>query len=153
MSEHPPNTESLETLRLLYPIFKEEVYRRRAAMAQMSRRGIFAFTTLSILSLFIPENSPSPPIFKFLCAGSVALAMLLLIFQLIQEKSRHEKAKLQLIRLERGFGFFEEGRYLPKEQLYPSEWTQRPNFDQDLVVSIVALVTSGLILMMLLLRV
>jgi len=153
MSQGQDNSNSIETLRLLYPIFKEEVYRRRAMIAQISRRGVFVFTTLSILSLFVPVTSPPPQIFKLLCTGSVALAMLLMIFQVIQEKSRHEKAKLQLITLERGLGFFEEGRYLPKEQLYPSAWKERPKIDQGLIVSIVSLVTSGLILILLILRV
>ena len=138
-------TRSIETLRLLYPIFKEEVYRRRAAMAMIARQGAFFFLSLSLLSFFLLRQAAvSPGLRGTACAG-ILLVLLLLVHQLRQEKSRHEKAKLQLIRLERGLQFFEEGSYLPEGPLYPPEWQERPKIDFDLSLSVTVLAGTALL--------
>ena len=139
-------TQSHETLRLLYPIFKGEVYKRRAAMARIARQGAFFFLSLSLLSPFLFKQTAVSLGFRGIACAGVLLTLLLLVHQLRQEKSRHEKAKLQLIRLERGLQFFEVGRYLPEGPLYPPEWQERPKVDSDLALSIAALTGTALLL-------
>lgn len=138
-------TQSLETLRLLYPIFKEEVYRRRAAMAGIARQGIFFFVSTSLLSPFLFKQAAVPLALRGIASAGIFLIFLLLLHQLRQEKNRHEKAKLQLIRLERGLQFFEEGSYLPEGPLYPPEWQDRPKLDSDLALSIALLAGTALL--------
>ncbi len=137
---------SLETLRLLYPIFKEEVYRRRAAMAHIARIGTLFYLTLIFVFFFFPDKITAELGIRFATAAAVILSAILLIYQIIQEKSRHEKAKLQLITLEEGFGFFEVGQHIPNKALYPSNWQDRPKVDQGLVLMGLSIATTAIIL-------
>lgn len=141
----PCATDSLETLRLLYPIFKEEVYRRRAAMAQIARQGSLFFVSLSLLTLFLSEGRTISPLFKGLASAAIFVAAALLVMQIRQEKIRHERAKQQMITLERGFQFFEAGSYLPNEPLYPPDWQKRPSVDPGLLISVGGLVATSLV--------
>ncbi len=142
----PSKPEHPETLQLLYPIFKEEVYRRRAAMAQIARAGVFFNVALSLGLLLFSEKLSADTALRYAATVGVTLLTILLIYQIIQEKSRHEKAKRQLITLEKGFGFFEMGRYIPNEALYPSEWRDRPKLDQGLVVMCLSLAGTATLL-------
>lgn len=145
MPKPPCETDSLETLRLLYPLFKEEVYRRRAAMGQIARQGSLFFVLLSLLPLFFPEGRTISLLLKGLACLAILIATTLLALQIGQEKSRHEKAKLQLITLEKGFQFFEVGSYLPNEPLYPPDWQKRPPIDPGMWISIGGLFGSALL--------
>ena len=89
MMEPMPQKESIKTLHILYPIFKKEVYRRRAAMARIARRGSLLFVSLSILILFNPERLLFSPSLKSLVIIGIGLATALLVTQIIQEKRRH----------------------------------------------------------------
>ena len=151
MALPPCDTDSLETLRLLYPIFKEEVYRRRAAMAQIARQGSLFFVSLSVLTLLLSEGKNLSPLLKVLASLAVTFAAFLLVVQIRQEKLRHEKAKQQLITLEKGFQFFEAGSYLPNEPLYPSDWQKRPQIDLGMVISIAGLLGTALLTIMIIL--
>lgn len=133
---------------MLYPIFKEEVYRRRATMGRIARRTSLLFISLSVLLLFFSVRQDLSLALKALVVAGIVLYAMLLIYQIIQEKSRHEKAKRQLITLERGLGFFKEGQYLAKEQLYPSEWQERPNLDQGLFVMCLSVVCAAMVLIL-----
>ncbi len=140
------NKESLKTLRILYPIFKEEVYRRRAEIARVSRRGSLLFTSFSIVLLFLPSKLIFSPHLKSLLVLGISIAAAFLIAQIIQEKSRHEKAKRQLITLEKGLQFFESGSYLPDQTLYPVEWQERPKRDKGMWVSLAGLIGTAIVL-------
>jgi hypothetical protein len=151
MALPPCDTDSLETLRLLYPIFKEEVYRRRAAMAHIARQGSLFFVSLSVLTLLLSDGQNISPLLKALTCLAVTFATSLLIVQIRQEKLRHEKAKRQLITLEKGFQFFEAGSYLPNEPLYPPDWQKRPRIDAGMLISIGGLLGTSLLSMMIIL--
>lgn len=145
MAQPPCETDSLETLRLLYPIFKEEVYRRRAAMARIAREGSLFFVALSLLTIFLSGGRSIPPLLKGVASVGIFIAAFLLIGQVRQEKLRHEKAKQQLITLEKGFQFFEVGSYLPNEPLYPPDWQKRPPIDPGMWISIAGLSGTSLL--------
>ena len=148
-----PDDEAAETFRLLYPIFKEEVYRRRAAMGRIARRGSLFFLLLATLLLWAPKKPPVSRIGKWGYTLGVASAAGLLAGQVRQEKHRHEKAKRQLIRLEEGLRFFEAGRYLPEGPLYPAEWRERPRWDAGLAAAHVGLLgTAGILIIIVLLQ-
>lgn len=146
MTEPLSKTESIETLRLLYPIFKDEVYKRRAAMARIARRGALLFASLSVIAVLLSGGRFIHPGLKGLASAGVGLVTILLISQIRQEKSRHEKAKRQLITLEKGLDFFKAGAYLPNAPLYPPEWQDRPIIDRGLWISIAGLIGCALIL-------
>lgn len=152
MNEAKPTTESIETLRLLYPIFKEEVFRRRAAMNRIARRASLLFVSLSLITILFPAKEVVPFGLRLLAGGGIVLAMMVVITQIYQEKSRHEKAKLQLIALEKGFGFFEEGTYLPSERLYPANWKDRPKIDRGMLISMAGVIGTAILLILVILR-
>jgi len=146
VNEEKTKTDTIHTLQLLYPIFKEEVYRRRAAIGQIARLASLLFISLTILTIVFPMKNPIPLYLRLLTAGGIALAIILSVYHICQEKSRHEKAKLQLITLEKGFGFFEKGSYLPNECLYPPDWKDRPKIDSGMLVSILSIIGTGIVL-------
>jgi hypothetical protein len=138
----------VETLFLLYPIFKEEVYRRRAAMGQIARIGVLFYLALTFLVFFFSEKLITEPGARYTITTGIVLSAVLLIYQIIQEKSRHEKAKLQLITLEEAFGFFEGGQHIPHKPLYPSEWRDRPKVDHGLVFMCLSLAGTASVLVL-----
>lgn len=144
--ETASSASSLETLRLLYPIFKEEVYRRRAAMAHIARIGTLFYLTLIFAFLFFPEKVITGAEPRYAVVAGIICSAILLIYQIAQEKSRHEKAKLQLITLEKAFGFFEVGKHIANKTLYPSNWRDRPKVDQALVLMCLSIAGTATIL-------
>lgn len=141
-------TPPIETFRVLYPIFKEEVYRRRIVMGQIARYGVLFFLSVSFFVFYFGGDSKALMTQKLFAVGGVVTVLALMIYQITQEKSRHEQAKLQLITLEEGFGFFDSGRHLPSKPLYPEQWKKRPKIDAGLVVSIGCLSLSALFLVL-----
>lgn len=138
--------ESILTLRTLYPIFKEEVYRRRAEIARTSQRGSLLFISFSVVILFLPSRLIFSPHLKSLLVLGIYVVTTFLVSQIIQEKCRHEKAKRQLITLENGLHFFESGYYLPDQTLYPVEWQERPRRDMGMWVSLAGLIGTAIVL-------
>lgn len=135
-----------ETLRSIYPIFKQEVYNRRGAMMQIARSGMLSFVSLSVLAVLLSGGRLIHPALKGLASVGVGLVTLLLINQIRQEKSRHERAKRQLILLEQQLQFFEPGAYIENAPLYPTEWQERPAIDKGLVLAILGLLATALLL-------
>lgn len=146
MIEKQAENQTVETLRSIYPIFKQEVYNRRGAMMQIARSGMLAFISLSVLAVLLSGGRLIHPGLKGLAAVGVGLVAILLIDQIRQEKSRHERAKRQLILLEQQLRFFEPGVYVENAPLYPTEWQERPVIDRGLVVAIIGLVATAVLL-------
>ncbi len=151
MIEKQFDRETIETLRSIYPIFKQEVYNRRGAMTQIARSGMLAFVSLSVLAALLSGGRLIHPGLKGLACACVGLVAVLLIDQIRQEKSRHEQAKRQLILLERQLQFFEPGAYVENAPLYPTEWQDRPAVDRGLMISIMGLVGTATLLILILL--
>ncbi|TAK06352.1 MAG: hypothetical protein EPO39_09070 [Candidatus Manganitrophaceae bacterium] len=147
-SDRLENEETVrrETLRSIYPIFKQEVYNRRGAMMQIARSGMLSFVSLSVLAALLSGGRLIHPALKGLASVGVGLVTLLLIHQIRQEKSRHERAKRQLILLEQQLQFFEPGAYIENAPLYPTEWQERPAIDKGLVLAIIGLLATALLL-------
>ena len=113
--------EKIDTLRMLYPLYKEEVYRRRGEMMKVTALGSgFLLILLFSLSLMIPK--PMAPMYTLVLLSGVAIFSSLLIFLIIQQRDRHRMAKQALIELERILGLYREGFYLDHQALYPQEW-------------------------------
>lgn len=148
MIERKPESQTVETLRSIYPIFKQEVYNRRGAMMQIARSGMLVFVSLSVLAVLLSGGRLIHPGLKGLASVGVGLVALLLIDQIRQEKSRHKRAKRQLILLEQQLQFFEPGAYIENAPLYPTEWQERPSIDRGLVFAIAGLVTTGTLLIL-----
>ncbi len=148
MNDLKTGANALETFRVLYPIFKEEVYRRRQVMGKITRLGVLCFLLMSIFVAFFDSEAEIKWIIKIGLVGGVVISLFVMLFQVIQEKSRHEQAKLQLITLEEGLKFFDSGAYLPGQSLYPDIWKNRPKIDTGLAFSMFCLSGAALVLIL-----
>ncbi len=109
-----------ELLATLYPIFKEEVYRRKARIGTITIAGAGVF--LLGMLWFGEANAAFSRAERLVCAAGVGLFLAALLHQISGEISRHSRAKEALIRIERGLGLFDPGKYLPDGPLYPAAW-------------------------------
>ncbi len=112
----------LEIFRVLYPIFKDEVFKRREHMIQLTA---FASTLLflslvALLPLTIWEATP--PSIRWLAISGVGLFSGLFAYFILQHAERHRMAKQQLIELERAIGLYDKGWQANKEALFPQNW-------------------------------
>ena len=134
--------EQVEVFRVLYPIFKDEVFQRRE---QMMRLTAFASAFLVMLLITILALSPLPgptsPIRWFAISG-VALFSGLFAYLILQHADRHRMAKQQLIELEKVFGLYENGWQLSGNALFPKNW--QSDWTTDRSVSIYLTILTAL---------
>ncbi len=117
-----PTKEQLEICQVLYPIFKDEVYRRREQMIQLTAFSsaflLFVLIMLYALSSWSAMNTRTP---WFVISGVVIFSSLV-AFLIRQHANRHQMAKQQLIELEQSMEFYEHGWQRNGEALYPQNW-------------------------------
>ncbi|UCH91121.1 MAG: hypothetical protein JSU60_08545 [Nitrospirota bacterium] len=143
--------EQVEVFRVLYPIFKDEVFQRRE---QMMRLTAFASAFLVMLLITILALSPLPgttsPIRWFAISG-VALFSGLFAYLILQHADRHRMAKQQLIELEKVFGLYENSWQLSGNALFPKNWQSDWTIDRSVSIylTILAALTALVICAML----
>ena len=114
--------EQLEVLRVLYPWYKEEVFRRRE---QMMRLTAFASAFLVLLLVTIMAVAPSQATHfttRLFAITGIALFSAIFVYLILQQRDRHRIAKQTLIEMERVLGLYDEGLYLIGKALYPQDW-------------------------------
>ena len=114
--------EQLEVVRVLYPWYKEEVFRRREQMMRLTAFGSAFLVLLLITILALAPPYPVDPIVKIFSMTGVALFSALFIYLILQQRDRHRLAKQTLIEIEKVLGLYEEGFYLEGKTLYPEDW-------------------------------
>jgi hypothetical protein len=137
--------EQLEVFRVLYPWYKEEVFRRRE---QMMRLTTFGSAFLVLLLITILALSPPGPVHfttKVFAITGTALFSALFIYLILQQRDRHRIAKQTLIQMEQVLGLYEEGLYLVGKALYPEDWQTAWLNDRSVTVY-VAVITALTIL-------
>ena len=134
--------EQVEVFRVLYPIFKDEVFQRRE---QMMRLTAFASSFLVLLLITMlalsPWPEPTSPTQWFAISG-VALFSGLFAYLILQHADRHRMAKQQLIELEKAFGLYENGWQLSGDALFPKNW--QSDWTADRSVSIYLTILAAL---------
>jgi hypothetical protein len=140
-------------LQLLYPWFKEEVFRRRERMIWLTGGAGGVLVVVLALLAIMPNAAPPKGIVKLLAASGVAVFFGLTAYAVWQQRARHRLAKQVLIAIERELGLFEKGRLLEDSALYPEEWQTAWRRDRSVVVYLAALaVLTGLAIAAVLLR-
>ena len=133
--------EQLEVFRMLYPIFKDEVFRRRE---QMMRLTAFASAFLVLLLVTMvavsPWSVPTSPTRWFAISG-VALFSSLFVYFILQHADRHRMAKQQLIELEKVVGLYQDGWQLGGEALLPKNWQSDWTADRSVTIYLTILAT------------
>ncbi len=118
----PLREEQLEVVRILYPWYKEEVFRRRENMIRLTAFGSAFLVLLLVTILAMAPPHPVDPIVRIFSMTGVALFSALFIYLILQQRDRHRMAKQTLIEIEKVLGLYEEGLYLEGKTLYPEDW-------------------------------
>ena len=143
--------EPLEVFRVLYPIFKNEVFQRRE---QMMRLTAFASTFLvllliAMLAIFPWPVSASPT--RWFAISGIMLFSGLFAYFILQHADRHRMAKQQLIELEQALGLYQDGWQPNGDALFPKNWQSDWVTDRSVTVylTILAALTTLVICAML----
>jgi hypothetical protein len=111
-----------QVLTVLYPLYKEEVYRRREQMMRLTALGSLGLVAMLFTFLLSPQMNRLTP-FGTLLIGLTSLIWCGLFCALIlQQQYRHRMAKQILVQLEQALGFYEEGLFVENQSLYPEGW-------------------------------
>lgn len=145
-------TESVQqVLTTLYPLYKEEVYRRREQMMKWTAVGAVGFLAMLGGLLLSPQKTVLSPLEGWL----LALASLgwsgLCGALVLQQQHRHRQAKQVLIQLEQALGFYEEGLLVENQMLYPERWKSDWLSDRSSMVYLSALAFFNLLVLLALL--
>ena len=111
-----------QTLTVLYPLYKNEVYQRREQMMRLTAFGAFALIAMTFALLLSPLKSRlSPPEAVLLALASLVWCGLFCGL-ILQQQYRHRLAKQVLIQIEQALGFYEDGLFIEHQALYPARW-------------------------------
>ena len=132
---------SREELELLYPWYKEEVFRRRERMMRLTASASGVLVLLLVIVQFFPAPAPSAAAEVLVCVG-VVLFSGIMAYLIVQQQARHLMAKRVLIKIEQELGLYEKGRHLEEAALYPEEWQWA--WKRDVSVGIYLAVLAGL---------
>jgi hypothetical protein len=111
-----------QILTVLYPLYKEEVYRRREQMMLLTAYGSLGLTAM-LFVLTLSSQKDRLTSFDILFVGLASLIWCGLFCALIlQQQYRHRQAKQVLVQLEQALGFYEEGLVVEHQALYPEGW-------------------------------
>jgi hypothetical protein len=150
-SENLPPGESVAILQMLYPWYKEEVYRRRQQMIWLAATAASTLLLLLFLVQALPPLQPTQRIWNVLTLGGMLLFSGTMMYFIRQQRARYDLAKTILIRIEQRLGLYERGRYLDDASLYPEDWQTDWRRDRSEVVyhGIILLMASLLALALL----
>lgn len=151
--ENGPGRARLEELRLLYPWYKEEVYRRREQMIWLTGCASGVLVLILVLLLSAPVPATPDGLIRVLAGSGVLVFSGTAAYLVLQQRTRHLMAKQVLIAIERELGLYDEGRFLQGAALYPADWQTAWTRDSSVTVYLWVLATlTGLVLAALLLR-
>ncbi|MGH7232728.1 MAG: hypothetical protein ACREJU_15425 [Nitrospiraceae bacterium] len=133
--------EQVEVLKVLYPWYKEEIFRRREQMMRLTAFAS-AFLVLLLVTMLAVPARPSPDFTTALFAiTGVALFSAVFAYLILQQRSRHRMAKQALIEIERVLGLYDEGLYLEGKALYPEDWKTDWLRDRSVTIYLAVLAT------------
>lgn len=109
-------------LTVLYPLYKEEVYKRREQMMRLTAFGALGLIAMLFALMLSPLKGRLSSPESFLLSLSALVWCGLFCGLVLQQQYRHRLAKQVLIQLEQALGFFEEGLIMENQTLYPRKW-------------------------------
>ena len=137
--------EKRTTLLTLYPLFKEEVYRRREQMMRWTAIGAGSLFAILLLVLLTPAARQLTVASRVLLCSGVLLLTTTFVMLILQQRHRHRQAKHTLIELEKALGLFDDNAFLTHGSLYPENWQTDWERDRSTVLSISLLALLTLI--------
>lgn len=136
---HGLRDAQLEVLTVIYPWYKEEVFRRREQMIRLTAFASAFLVLLLVTMLAVPSQAHSGVTGALFAITGVALFTAIFAYLILQQRDRHRLAKQALIEIERAMGLFDEGRYLAERSLYPEEWQTAWHSDRSVTVYLTVL--------------
>ncbi len=152
MSGHPhtpqhQDVSQQEVLQVLYPWYKEEVFRRREHMVRLTAFSCAFLVLLLVGFLFIPASFSADQLHMIFALLGVILFSGLFGYFILQQRARHIMAKQTLIEIERALGLYEEGFYLEESTLYPIQWQSDWTKDWSILIYLTVLGTLTLLVL------
>jgi hypothetical protein len=146
-------TESTHhVLTVLYPLFKEEVYRRREQMMKLTAWGATGLLAMLFAILLNPFKARLTTPETWLIGFATLMWSGLFCSLIAQQRYRHRLAKQLLIQLEQSLGLYEEGLFVEHKALYPDGWQTAWLGDKSAILYFACLAAlTGLIILALLL--
>ena len=114
--------KQIEVFRVLYPLFKKEVFKRREHMMHLTAFGSTILVLILVTLFVLPPWSVPTSFTRWFSISGVALLSSLFAYLILQQAARHRMAKLQIIELEKGLGLYQEGWKLSGDVLFPKNW-------------------------------
>jgi len=142
-----------QTLTMLYPLYKEEVYRRREQMMTLTGWGAIGLLVMLFAILLNPSKAQmTTPEARLIGFAALIWSSLFCSF-IAQQRYRHRLAKQVLVQLERALGLYEEGLLVEHRALYPTGWQTEWLGDKSTILYFACLgVLTGLIVLALLIH-
>ena len=152
-TENAPPAEAVAILQLLYPWYKEEVYRRRQQMIWLAASAAWTLLLLLFLLPAFPPPQPTYRHWKVLMLAGMLLFSGIMMYFIRQQRARYEMAKGILIKIEQQLGLYEKSRHLDDVSLYPGDWqTDWQRDHSELVYHGIILLMTSLLALALMLR-
>ena len=114
--------EPLEVFRVLYPLFKDEVLRRREYMSRLSAFHNTVLVLLLVMMVMVISPGHSNAITRWLAISGVVILSGFVAYLILQQADRHRMAKHQLIELEKAMGLYQESWIFPGKIAYTQHW-------------------------------
>ena len=134
-----PTDVQLEVFRVLYPLFKDEVFKRREQMMRLTAFAstFLAFSLVTLLPMAPWETAPS--LTRWLAISGVGIFSSLFAYLILQHAERHRMAKQQLIELEQTLGLYQEGWQPTGNALFPKHWQSDWTADRSVTIYLATL--------------
>jgi len=141
-----------QVLTTLYPLYKDEVYKRREQMMRLTAFGSFGLIAMLCALLLSPQKIYLTASESLLLGVASLVWCGLFCALILQQQYRHRLAKQILIQLEQALGFYEEGLFVENQALYPAGWKTAWLTDRSgrLYLSALCLLTGCFLLSLLL---
>jgi hypothetical protein len=131
--------EQLEVLKILYPWYKQEVFRRREQMMRLTAFASAFLVLLLVTMLAVPSRTRTDFTMAVFAITGVAIFSAVFAYLILQQRNRHRLAKQVLIEIERVLGLYDEGLYLLGKTLYPEDWQTAWLSDKSITVYLAVL--------------
>ena len=114
--------EQLEVFRVLYPLFKDEVFRRRNHMILLSVFHNAFLILLLVTILTVSSEHATNPTIRWFAISGLAVFSGFFAYLILQQADRHRMAKQQLIELEKRIGLYKKSWHFTGNAVYPEHW-------------------------------
>jgi hypothetical protein len=131
--------EQLDVLKVLYPWYKQEVFRRREQMMRLTAFASAFLVLLLVTMLAVPSRTRTDFTMAIFAITGVAIFSAIFAYLILQQRNRHRLAKQALIEIEKVLGLYDEGLYLLGKALYPEDWQTAWLSDKSITVYLAVL--------------